>query len=93
MNFFIVMFTFMFFGLVNVSLSYSYDKQLFDKYDKECRDGNLESCKIIGLTYFDDKGMPIGQKKELRFLEKNCSVRSEDGCKVYKIIYDDDVDK
>ena len=49
-----------------------------EKYEKECNDGNMESCLRAALQYEDNT-------KTLKLLEKTCDGGYEPGCLVMSI--------
>ncbi len=80
MNFFKVISLFLFFVLINMSVSYAEDKELAAKYDKECMKNNAESCYKLGFLYASGDGVKQDNAKAKELYQKACDGGSAEGC-------------
>ena len=86
MKFFTVVLVFMFFALVNISVSYA-DSKAVGKYEKECTSGNTNSCFELGLIYANGQGVAKDSKKSVEFYTKACDGNNSDGCANLAMMY------
>ena len=86
MKFFIVVFMFLSFTVINVSVSYA-DKKAVEKYNKECDAGNSKSCFELGLIYANGKGVTKNSEKAFKMYKKACDGENSSGCSNLAIMY------